>query len=149
MADSGRIERIWIKTAHRGPMNPVERARVAAGKGLEGNADQGGERQITLIELERWRTATAELGIEVDPVTRRANVLVSGIDLARSVGRVLAIGSVRLRIRAETDPCRLMDKVQPGLRRALEPDWRAGASAEALDDGEIRVGDALRWIDAE
>jgi MOSC domain-containing protein YiiM len=147
MAGAGRLERIWIKTAHRGEMRPVERARLAAGKGLEGNADQGGERQVTLLEQERWNAATAELGVALDPATRRANLLVSGIDLAHSAGRTLALGAARLRIRSETEPCRLMDRFSRGLRRALEPDWRAGASAEVLDDAEIRVGDELFWVD--
>src|SRR5687767_5398973 len=108
MAGAGKLERIWIKTARRGAMQPVERARLAAGKGLEGSADQGGKRQLTLLELERWQKATGSLGVALDPATRRANLLVSGIDLARSAGRVLAIGAARVRIRGETDPCRRM-----------------------------------------
>lgn len=148
MSDAGRLERIWIKLAHRGPMRAVECARLAAGKGLEGSADQGGKRQVTLLERERWQRATARLGAELDPSARRANLLVSGFDLARSTGRVLAIGDLRLRIAGETDPCRVMDAAYRGLRRALEPDWAGGAFAEVLDDGEVRVGDALRWITA-
>ncbi len=149
MSDAGRLERIWIKTAHRGAMRPVERARLAGGKGVEGSADQGGERQVTLLERERWQRATAQLGAGLDPSARRANLLVSGLDLARSTGRVVAIGAVRVRIGGETDPCRVMDLAFDGLRRALEPDWGGGAFGEVLDDGEIRVGDALRWIASE
>ncbi len=34
------------------------------------------------------------------------------------------------------------------MREALMPDWRAGAYGEVLDDGEIAVGDAVRWLPA-
>lgn len=148
MPDAGRIEAIWIKTAHRGAMRAVESAVLVAGRGLEGSADRGGPRQVTLLERELWQRATAKLGIELDPAARRANLLVSGLGLARSTGRTLAVGRARLRIAGETDPCRLMDRACSGLRGALEPDWGGGAFAEVLDGAEIHVGDEARWIEA-
>jgi MOSC domain-containing protein YiiM len=139
------LQAIWIKRFKRGPMDPASRATLVAGRGLQGNMNQGGRRQVTLIERERWAETCAELGVEVPPTARRANLLVSGLSLAHSRQRILRVGAVRLRILGETRPCERMDEAQPGLRRALESDWRGGAFAEALDDGEIAVGDEVEW----
>ncbi len=145
MREAGRLEAIWIKRMRRGPMDPVERARMVAGRGIEGNADQGRRRQVTLLEREGWEERTELAGTPLDPAARRANLLLSGIRLAGTRGRVLRVGRVRLLVRGETKPCERMDEAIPGLRDAMWPDWGGGAFAEVLDDGEIEVGEAVEW----
>lgn len=145
----GVLERIWIKRAHRGVMDAVQRARAIAGRGLLGSADQGGRRQISIVDADAWRRACEALGRDIDPIERRGNLLVRGLDLARTRGRVLAVGAVRMRVFAETKPCERMDEAAPGLRAALRPEWRAGISVEVLDDGEIAIGDAVRFDEAQ
>jgi MOSC domain-containing protein YiiM len=142
---AGRLEAIWIKRAHRGPMDRVDSTALVAGRGLVGNADQGKRRQVTLIALETWNRLMAELGATADPSARRANLMVSGIELPESRGRILSIGAVRLRIAGETRPCERMDEAVPGLRRAMESAWGGGAFAEVLQDGTISVGDPVHF----
>ena len=142
---SGRLEQIWTKRFHRGPMDAVPRVDLRARAGLVDNADQGGARQVTVVSTERWATVADTLGVTVDPVLRRANLLVSGIELRDTRGRVLRVGPCRLLIRGETRPCERMDEAHAGLRAALKTDWGGGVYAEVLDDGEISVGDEVCW----
>lgn len=142
---AGRLEAIWIKRVRRGPMDPKESVRAVAGRGLEGNADQGRKRQVTLLAAEAWEQALVELGQTIEPWKRRANLYVRGIDLAASRGRVLCVGPIKIRIYGETVPCRLMDEISPGLKAALKPDWRGGVFGQVLDDGQISVGDRVLW----
>lgn len=139
------LHAIWLKRFKRGPMDPHDTAMLVPGRGLAGNANQGGRRQVTLISAEGWTEALKALGDGVDPAARRANLMVSGVELESTRGRVLRVGSCRLRIWSECTPCERMDETRPGLRAALRPRWRGGACAEVLEGGEIRVGDAVAW----
>lgn len=144
---SGEVVKVWIKRFKGGPMDRVTEARLVAGAGLEGNANQGGRRQVTMIDEARWREAEEELGASVDPVSRRANLMLRGIDLERSSGRRLRIGPCVIRIFNETRPCDLMDAMHPGLRAALGPHWRGGAFGEVVEGGSIREGDPAEWME--
>ena len=141
-----KLEQIWIKRMHRGPMDPADRARVVAGQGIVGNANQGGKRQVTIVSSRHWTDVTAPLGDTPDPRLRRANLLVSDIDFSNARGKILKIGNVRVRIYGETRPCEQMEAAVPGLKDAMSVPWGGGAHGEVLDDGEIAVGDPVTLI---
>ena len=141
----GKLEAIFVKRFHRGPMDARDEAVLRTGRGLEGNADQGGVRQVTLVAQEPWTALMAEVGASLGPDARRANLVLSGIDLESSRGRTLKIGQCRLGITGETRPCERMDEATPGLRRAMGARWGGGAYAEVLTGGPIAVGDSVEW----
>ena len=143
----GRVERLWVKRAHRGAMDARESIELVARRGVEGSADRGGRRQVTILEREVWEALVRELGSDAGPETRRANVLVSGIDLRASRGRVLRLGGTRIRIAGEVKPSERMEEAVAGLRALMYPEWRGGAFGQILDGGIVAVGDAVVWED--
>lgn len=146
MNPTGKLEAIWLKRMKMGPMDAVEQGILKANKGLVGNANQGGKRQVTIIEKEVWENLMAVLGADLDPSARRANLMVSGLNLTDSRHKVLQIGNCRIRIYGETKPCELMDKAFPGLQVAMRDKWGGGAFGEVLDDGLITIGDTVSWV---
>jgi MOSC domain-containing protein YiiM len=142
----GEVVTLWLKRFKRGPMDPVLFAEAVPGRGLAGNANQGGKRQITIIEEARWKEACDVVGVAVDPSARRANVMLRGIDLENSRGRLLRIGPCVVRIYNETRPCERMEEAQRGLRAALGTRWRAGVYGEIVEGGVIRVGDVAELL---
>jgi MOSC domain-containing protein YiiM len=122
-------------------MDRVDRAELVAGRGVRGSANQGGRRQVSIISQEAWDAAIEQLGVAVDPSARRANVMVSGVDLEETRGKLLRLGPTLIRILGEVRPCERMDEAEEGLRNALKPHWRGGVFGEILEGGTIAVGD--------
>ena len=146
--ERGRLEAIWLKRAHRGPMDPANSARLVEGQGVMGSVDRSRRRQVTILSQEAWNASMTELDAHLDPSAQRANLLVSGIQLARTRDRVLRVGDARLLIGGEVTPCERMEEALPGLQQALRPHWRGGAFAQVLTGGTVHVGDAVEWEQA-
>ena|SRR5437762_2702457 len=146
MSPSAKLERIWLKRAKGGPMDPVDAAVLEVDCGLRGNANRGGRRQVTIISRERWVELMEALGADLPPAARRANLMVAGVDLENARGRVLRLGSTLLKINGETRPCEQMEAAHAGLQDLMRERWGGGVFAEVLEGGEIRVGDDVEWV---
>jgi MOSC domain-containing protein YiiM len=143
MKMSGRVEALWTKRALRGVMDPADAVTMVTGKGIAEDANFGrSKRQVTIIEKEAFDGIMADLPA-LEPSMRRANVMVSGVRLAESRGKVLTLGRVRIQLFGETRPCERMDAQVDGLTAALDPDWKGGAYGVVLDDGIVSVGDRV------
>lgn len=141
----GQLVGIFLKRYHRGPMDSRESAELLPGTGIKGNADRGGRRQVTLVSLERWQELMHQVGSNLGPDARRANLVLSDVTLENTRGRVLCIGSSRLRIAGETRPCEQMEQAVPGLQRVMRERWGGGAYAEVLTGGTVTIGDEVSW----
>ena len=115
--------------------------------GLVGDANRGGLRPITLVSNERWEELMKKVGASLGPEARRANLIVSGIDLTDTLGRTIVIGSCRLLIGGETRPCEMMEEAATGLQEAMKSDWGGGVYATVRDGSCIAIGDPVRWDD--
>ena len=146
MQERGEVRALWIKRAKLGPMDPADAVEMVAEKGIVGNANQGGWRQVTVIQEEVFEALDGELEGRADPAMRRANIMVRGVDLRESRGKILRIGECSIHIRGETVPCERMDEALPGLREALKPGWRGGCFGRVRAGGRVRLGDPV-WLE--
>ena len=142
----GKIVSIALKTAHGAPLIEVQEARVSE-EGIEGNVHQRAERRITFLSKEQWAEVEQELDTLLPWTTRRANILVEGLDLVATLGKSLQLGDVRIHINGETEPCGQMEAAHAGLRDVMKPDCRGGVYGNVVQPGPIRVGDTIRVVE--
>jgi len=129
-------------------METLQSADISAATGVAGDfRGKPGKRQVTLLSARDWQAACRELGADVPWTTRRSNLFIEDFDLPKEAGRVIGVGPVRLRTTVEIDPCSRMDEQVPGLRNALQPEWRGGVGCEVLEGGIVTVGDPVRVIE--
>ena len=139
---------IALRTKTKAPMQTVSESMVTRVAGVHLDArGKPGKRQVTVLSQEQWQQACDELGTLLPWTTRRANLLVEGIEFdASMVGKQLKIGALILLITAETDPCHKMDSQYQGLMQALSPSWRGGVCCTVLADGRIKLGDKVELV---
>lgn len=150
---AGRVVSIHIAPEARAPMVSVPQVRAVAGRGLEGDRyfkqtgtysqAAGGDRELTLIELEAIQAFCREYETEIAPGDARRNLVTEGVSLNALVGKTFRVGEVRARGLMLCEPCQhLADLAQvevlPGLVH------RGGLRAEILRSGRVAVGDPIR-----
>jgi len=144
----GKLSGIAIRTGKRRPMQELSEAPVTEERGVADDfRGRPGQRQVTLLSGEAWRQACSEVGSDLPWTVRRANFLVQDLDLPRAAGAIIEVGSVRLEVTMETDPCSRMDEQCDGLRAALQPDWRGGVCCRVIAGGRVALGDPVRILE--
>lgn len=160
----GRLVAIFVATAAGAPMEARDRIDALAGVGLRddryatatgtysgsGTTFGTGARDVTLIEREAVDAVRAEgSGVDVREDQTRRNLVTEGVALNHLVGREFRVGSVRMRGVRLAEPCVYLEQLTglAGVRAALV--HRGGLRAEILDDGELRVGDAVTDLTGE
>ena len=133
----GRVVGLHRTPVAKAPPERLDVAELRADWGVVGDrhARPGSSRQVVLTE----REVLDELRLAAGAV--REQLTVSGVS-PLAAGDVLSIGaSVRLELVRPRVPCRVMDRVRPGLRAELE--GRGGWCARVLAGGTIRPGDVV------
>jgi MOSC domain-containing protein YiiM len=123
----------------------LEGDRYALGKG--GLSRWGGpHREVTLIAREMLDAMHERDGVVLSPAESRRNLLVEGVDLEALLGGEFAIGGVHFQGEQRCQPCRYLMRVTG--RDDLLPAMigRGGLRARVLNEGVIRVGDAVRLV---
>lgn len=142
MDDKAQLLGIATRPVRHAPMKEAVAARITVESGVNGDArGQPGRRQVTVITRHAWEAACFELGVTHLPwTTRRANLLIDGVDLQGKIGYDLRVGNAVLTISGETRPCEVMERAYPGLKAALKPEWRGGVICRVTRSGDIAVG---------
>ena len=144
----GRLAGIARRQAKRVPMELLDSAVIDIASGVANDfRGRPGKRQVTLISATDWQAACSEIGRDLPWTTRRSNLLVEDFELPKETGRLIGIGSVTLRTTMEVDPCSRMEEQAPGLKKALQPDWRGGVACTVVTGGEVAVGDAVQLLE--
>ena len=142
-----RLLGIAIKPTGQKQLQLLDETRLSVERGVVGDSrGQPGPRQVTLLSLASWHEACDVVGVELDWLTRRANLLIDELPLIDSTGSQIVLGEARLEITGETDPCSVMETVQPGLLKALAKQWRGGVTCRVINAGPIKSGMDVRLI---
>ena len=128
-------------------MQSIDSATITVANGILG--DFRGtqiDRQITSLSQDPWNRVCGELDADLPWTTRRANLLVDGIEFSADfVGKTVRIGEVELVVTVEAAPCSQMDAQHRGLTAALTPDWRGGICCNVVKGGDIQIGDNVEF----
>lgn len=145
----GKLLGLAHRKEQKGAMHVLETCEITTDTGVASDTrGKPGKRQVTVLSKEKWDAASHEAKTDIPWSSRRANVLVEGLSLdEKSVGKTLCIGSVRLLITGETQPCIRMDQIHEGLQDALTPDWRGGVNCQVQASGTVSLGDAVELQD--
>ena len=131
---------------HRGPMDAVAEADLVEGRGLRGNATQGGRRQVTIMSLDRWLALTSAPARPARPGDPPRQSPGRGADPRRcprpgrcaSATRGCASSARRAPVTRWTKPC-------PACRRRCLRPGGGGAFGEVIRSGAIAVGSPVAW----
>jgi MOSC domain-containing protein YiiM len=152
----GVVEGIFLVGPKGADTDEVERVRVVAGRGPEGDRhfrgpraranEEGMGRDLTLIEAEAVEALARSAGIELDPGEHLRNVVTRGVRLDDLIGRPFRVGPVRCVGVEPCHPCRRLERLtgRTGVLKGLA--GRGGLRADVVRGGEIALGDPVEAI---
>lgn len=150
------LRSIWIAAEAGQALTSVAEAHALPGRGLEGDryffargtfSNWPGEgRHVTLIDAETLEAVQREFGIDLSEGRHRRNLVTCGFDLTKLHQRTFRIGTALFRGIRPCPPCQyLADLLGSRVLEALK--GRGGYRVNVVEEGILRVGDAIEFLD--
>ena len=137
---------VWIglRDERDNPIICVDEVMASQEQGLVGDryCAKSGKRQVTIVQYEHLAVIESIIGKPIDPASLRRNLVVRGINLlALKQGR-FHIGPALFESTGLCHPCSKMERaLGPGGFNAMR--GHGGLTARVVEDGMIRLGDAI------
>jgi MOSC domain-containing protein YiiM len=145
-ARHGSVKSITFRPKRLEPVKFTSEILAIKDRGLEGDRykNQGGDRQVTLIQDEDLKAIASYLGrAEIDPSLTRRNIVCEGINLLSLKGKRFKIGEAVLEYTGECHPCsRMEESLGHGGYNAMR--GHGGITAKVVEGGVIRAGDEIK-----
>ncbi len=127
---------------------PVERAKVIAEFGIEGDAHAGDwHRQVSLLAFESIEKMR-QMGLKVGPGDFAENITTRGINLlSLPLGTKLRAGNVLLEVTQHGKECHTRCAIYYQAGDCVMP--KEGIFARVIEGGEIKVGDTIEVISGD
>ena len=150
-----QLHKIIIGTA-REPLRYVDKVLAVPGRGLEGDRYFYGEgtfnhpslsssgRELSMIDSNVLAECNERLGTDLDFIDFRRNLVVIDFDFEMIKRKPFWIGEVKFKINRTAPPCRYLSKlVGADMMQGLK--YVGGYRVDILTEGEIKVGDVIRY----
>ena len=121
---------------------PVESAKFIEGRGIEGDAHKGSEKQVSFLAWEDVVKFREEKGIELTPGVFAENIDTEGLDLSKlRIGDRLKIGEAELEISHIGKKCHEFCKIKELTGECIMP--TKGYFAKVLRSGTVKKKDEI------
>jgi MOSC domain-containing protein YiiM len=151
------VENIFITKTRREQPHEIEVAKLEAGKGISGDryheraleflaaGNLAPSNHISMISKEELDSFLKRNDVKIDYADFRRNVLISGIDLYKLIGKKFTLGSALCQGIEDCEPCAFLAAT---VHRAVLPELKkkAGLRAIILEDGDLKIGDTITAI---
>lgn len=145
----GTVTWIGVRPERKAALVPISSVEITP-NGLAGDhRNRPGKRAVTLIQSEHLPAIASLAGLEtLDPACLRRNVVIGGINLIALRNRTFRVGTALLRGTGLCAPCSRMEQILgPGGYNAMR--GHGGVTAEVVEPGTVKLGDALTWDNAD
>lgn len=148
----GRLEEIFITETHGSDLSKLLNAELIEGCGIVGDryfckekpkqSDYISDEEVTFIAIEDLIDVKNEHNINLLSGQHRRNLVTRGIKLISLIGCYIKIGSARIFICGNCDPCDYLEELtESGIKSVLF--GRGGLRGRIVQGGVIRVGDQI------